>query len=82
MGRQERSAHLADNTALEEELALEGGALSRGEQISLLTLAVLIYMWAFITCVGTEQRRLQMKNLFFFQHCIHLERFCCAVILL
>lgn len=44
---------------------LDGGALSRGEQAPLLTLAVLIYMWAFITCAGTDERRLEMKNVFF-----------------
>lgn len=43
---------------------LDGGVLSRGEQIPLLTLAVLIYMWAFITCVGADERRLEMKNVF------------------
>lgn len=49
--------------AVLQPAGLDGGALSRGEQIPLLTLAVLICMWAFITCVGTEQRCLQMKNI-------------------
>lgn len=51
--------------ALWSPAGLDGGALIRGEQIPLLTLAVLIYMWAFITCVGTDEHGLEMKNIFF-----------------
>lgn len=57
----------------------DGGALSRGEQIPLLTPAVLIYMRAFITCAGRATPPADEKH--YFPHCIHLERFSCAVIL-
>lgn len=75
MGSRERSARPLTTLGLGDraQFALavlspagwDGGALSRGEQAPLLTLAVLIYMWAFITCVGTDERRLEMNNVFF-----------------